>query len=78
MRYALYPGCSLESSSVAYDMSVKQVAATLPSPSKCLFVSPAGDRLVITAQQDLRHGESAILAGPGVLSELEQSISAGK
>ncbi len=29
MRYAFYPGCSLESSSVAYDMSVKQVATAL-------------------------------------------------
>jgi heterodisulfide reductase subunit B len=29
VRYAFYPGCSLESSSVAYDMSVRQVADTL-------------------------------------------------
>ena len=29
MKYALYPGCSLESSSVAYEMSVREVAAVL-------------------------------------------------
>lgn len=29
MKYAFYPGCSLESSSVAYDMSVKAVADKL-------------------------------------------------
>ncbi len=29
MKYAFYPGCSLESSSVAYDLSVRAVAAQL-------------------------------------------------
>jgi hypothetical protein len=51
----------------------QQIGSPPPGVQVALFLPPAGDLLVVPRQEDVRHGNAAVLSRPRVLRKLEQA-----